>query len=280
MLHTVRERVCRLFNTNTRCICKNVLVTGGDGFIASSITPLLIQDRYVVFAPSHKQLNVLDYKQLKRFITTNNIDTIIHTASIGGRRLNIDDSGVLFNNIQMCNNILNTHCHCIMFSSGAALCKPNTYYGCSKRYIEYYGKQSSTVSILRIYGCFGQKEKPGRFISSAIQNYLDKKPIIIHNNIYMDYIYVKDLYHIISTCLNRNTYINKIIDCVYPIAHTLLEIAQYINNLDNYRVKIIKCQHKNLVNYCSLNPYTPINKDRLFDSIKDLYKLTKSKKGV
>jgi len=75
---------------------KNVLVTGGAGFIGSHITELLIKKRFSVFiidnlTSGHKRLinkkarffrvDINDYKKVSDIIKKNNIESIIHLAA-------------------------------------------------------------------------------------------------------------------------------------------------------------------------------------------------------
>jgi len=76
------------------------LVTGGKGLVGSTI------ESY--YKPSRESLNLSDLYEVVRYITTNEIDTIVHCASkVGGIKANSEQLGEFYyDNIVMNSNIL------------------------------------------------------------------------------------------------------------------------------------------------------------------------------
>ena len=75
---------------------KNILVTGGAGYIGSHIIEILIKQKYKVFiidnlSTGHKRLinkkakfyklNINNLKKIKKIIKENKIDSIVHLAA-------------------------------------------------------------------------------------------------------------------------------------------------------------------------------------------------------
>ena len=122
---------------------KNILITGGAGYIGSHITEILIKNKKKVFiiddlSTGYKILinkkakfyktNILNNKKIKKIIDQNNIDSIIHLAavlSVGEseknpkkyKRINVDGTKKLLEAIK------NTKVKNIIFSSTCAVYK-------------------------------------------------------------------------------------------------------------------------------------------------------------
>ena len=56
-----------------------ILITGGSGFIGRNLKESL-SGRYTIFAPSHRELDLLDFQQMERYIAEHQIDSVIHGA--------------------------------------------------------------------------------------------------------------------------------------------------------------------------------------------------------
>jgi nucleoside-diphosphate-sugar epimerase len=75
-------------------------------------------------------------------------------------------------------------------------------------------------------------------IKANIINYLSKKPIVIHQDKWMDFFYISDLCEVVKFVINSNVS-QKIINCSYQEKYKLSSIAQIINQLSDYQVEII-----------------------------------------
>jgi GDP-L-fucose synthase len=221
----------------------NILITGGNGFIASNLYELL-KDEYTVFNPGHSELDVLDLEKLRNFINRFNIDIVIHTAMVGGIRVRVDGPEVCYENLLMMENIIACTRRCklvINLGSGAEFDRrfdidnmpeyaiysrtPVDYYGLSKNIIAKRIIDIYNIVNLRIFNCFGPKEKPSKFIT----NVLSDRPLTIPKDHYMDFFYIKDLYLLVIHCINSNRPDFKDINCVYDIKYKLTDIANMFN---------------------------------------------------
>ena len=78
----------------------------------------------------------------------------------------------------------------ISFGSGMELNNPTDPYGLSKRIIWDIIKNDPKLNNIRIFGVFDENELPTRFIKTNLNNYINKKPLIIHQDKQFDFIYM------------------------------------------------------------------------------------------
>ena len=238
----------------------NVVITGGNGFIARNVYKK-IKDNHNVILTDRQTLNVLNKDQVDKFFDDHKIDIVIHTAVSGGSRTKQDDVHALINNLVMFDNLAqNKHKfgHLIHFGSGAefdrrtniSLAKeddescPADYYGLSKKVIKREIDQIENFYNLRIFGCFGVDETDTRFIKSAIRSVKEDKSIQIHQNRYMDFIYVEDLCKVVQYYIENilKKDLAKDVNLCYSDTKSLLDIANKINQFmgkpcDNVKVE-------------------------------------------
>ena len=217
----------------------NILITGGNGYIARSLLADL-KDKHNVTCVSRKDFDLTDYNQTVRWFANKHFDVAIHTAVVGGTRLMVDDEIVVNQNLQMYYNLVSLEDHFdrfITFGSGAELTMPWEPYGFSKRIIaESMGKRDKYYN-LRIRAVFDENELNTRFIKSNLLKYINHEPMVIHQNKYMDFYYMEDLISLVGHYITAKD-LPQEIDCCYNYSLTLLEIANYINNLDHHKVDI------------------------------------------
>ena len=231
-----------------------IFFTGGGGFVGREIIPLLKKNGHKVIAPSSKDLNLLDSDAVDDFVQGQEFDTIIHSAIYGGRRCKKDDLNDYYNNIRMFENLfkyVKDVDRFINFDSGASLFRndliPDTPYGFSKYTIARSVDDAPNGTNLRIYGCFGVTEQPNRFFAVNINNYIEKKPITIIKDKFMDFMYIDDIYMMVELALEGKI---KDYDCVYSTKYRLTDLAEMINNLDTYDVPIIMEDREMAPDYC------------------------------
>ena len=231
-----------------------IFFTGGGGFVGREIIPLLKKNGHKVIAPPSKDLNLLDSDAVDDFVQGQEFDTIIHSAIYGGRRCKKDDLNDYYNNIRMFENLfkyVKDVDRFINFDSGASLFKndeiPDTPYGFSKYTIARSVDDAPNGTNLRIYGCFGVTEQPNRFFAVNINNYIEKKPITIIKDKFMDFMYIDDIYMMVELALEGKI---KDYDCVYSTKYRLTDLAEMINNLDTYDVPIIMEDREMAPDYC------------------------------
>lgn len=200
-----------------------IFITGASGFIGKNIIEQLGK-KYNFIAPSHKQLNLLNFETVSEFFRKNHgLDLVIHCANIGGTRRVPDTPLVTCNNLRMFFNLIgNKHYfkRMINLGSGADLDKsgpikmaseddfglriPTDGYGFYKYICTKYIESSENIVNLKLFGVFGKYEDWRiRFISNAICKSIFNLPITINQNVFFDYLYIKDFTKILEFFLNN-----------------------------------------------------------------------------
>jgi len=223
-----------------------ILITGGDGFIGKNLKEQL-RGKYVIYAPSHAELDLLDEQAVADYLKKNCFDVIIHCAWIAERDTSRDTKKVLEHNLRMFFNL--AHCHgtyskMIYYGSGAEYGRehwmpkmkeeyfdahlPNHQDVFSKYVICKYAEKSENIYNLRTFGVFGKYEDwKIRFISNACCKAMWDLPITIRQNIFIDYIYIDDLVRITEWFIK-----NEPEDNCYNVcsgrAYDLLTLAQKV----------------------------------------------------
>jgi len=234
-----------------------ILITGASGFIGRNLRKHLSKE-YEVFAPSSRELNLINEIEVDNYFRKNFFDWIIHCAIKGGRIDKKDDPLIFYNNIKMFYNISRNRRYfnnLINFTSGAEKDRfvhpdledssirenfPLDYYGMSKNIISKIISSEKDIINLRIYGAFGEDEEERRFIKTCINNLMQNKNIIIETNRLFDFIYIEDISMIVEYIIkNLKTIKFKTLDLVYEDKFTLYEIARFIKSLDQFNAEII-----------------------------------------
>jgi nucleoside-diphosphate-sugar epimerase len=252
----------------------NILITGGNGYIAKSLSDSLGKEinRDNITSISRLDFDLTSREATNKWFKNQYFDVVIHTAISGGSRLEKDDGNVFYQNIQMFYNLLSNKNHftkLIHFGSGAELGMTDSPYGLSKNIINKIAIHEQNFYNIRIYGVFDENELDTRFIKSSIKRYINKQPIEIHQNKQMDFIYMKDLITLVKYCI-KNTTLPKIIEGSYKKKHTLSDIAKLINQLSDYSVPV-KVHNKGLALPYIGNMIPPIKLMGLKKGIKEVY---------
>lgn len=261
----------------------NLLITGGNGFIAKNIKDSL-NNIFNVDTISRQDFNLLDTKKVNDFFKDKFYDVIIHTAIAGGSRLKEDAPSIVYDNTLMLYNILDNKSNyrrLINLGSGAELIYPKTPYGMSKSIIYNTIKPLKEHYNLRIFSVFSENELNTRFIKSNILRYLNKENLIIYQNKLMDFFSLNDLIKVIKVYINTDAVnLDKTFDCCYNKKYSLLDIANIINSLDNYKVDISIINSLALDSSYIGNNFTKYNLkfDGLENSIKEIFKALKKNK--
>jgi nucleoside-diphosphate-sugar epimerase len=233
----------------------NILITGSTGFIGKSCYYYFKNTDNNIYAPTHQELDLLNLFEVQKFINNNNIECVINSANIIARKYSPLTKEKIYDCLLMFENILYASKDCkffIHFGSGAELgryliddinyakeedlnnivtneCGGFTKSLMSKRLLSY---KNLNYYNLRIAGCFGKYELKDRFIMSNLIRAINNKPLLIHQNRYMDFIYIEDLIKIIIYILKNNVKY-KDINCVYTQKYTLLDILKIIQKITN-----------------------------------------------
>lgn len=232
----------------------DVLITGGNGYIARGLYRKLTGVNITLL--TRKDVDLLDSNQVDNYLEGKKFNVLIHTAVVGGSRLNQDDAQVCYDNLRMFFNIKKHYTKfkkIINFSSGAELDRrqninfstqscyrfPTDPYGLSKKIINELSTGNTTN--LRIYNVFDATEPETRFLKSNILRYIKKEHLIVHSNRLMSFFSLNDLAKVVQyivTNIHKSNIDN--IDCVYENSRKYLhDIAYEINKLDKHRVGIM-----------------------------------------
>ena len=248
-----------------------ILITGGNGYIAKSLYSSL-KNSYEITTLTRNNFDLNHFKVLDSYLKHKYFDVVIHCAVSGGSRLKQETWKDMDNNLQMYYNLLNCRDRfgkLIHFGSGAEITQPESPYGLSKRVIAKSILEQENFYNIRIFAVFDENELDTRFIKGNIIRYTNKQQIIIHQDKFMDFFYMKDLVSLVDYYI-QNENPPKEIDCSYSESHSLFNIANMINNLDTYKVHIIFNQNEMGENYCG-NSNTLLNYIGLEEGIKQVY---------
>jgi len=216
-----------------------ILITGGKGYIAKSLSKIL-SNKYDITSITRKDFDLTDREATNKWFEKKYFDVVIHTAVKGGSRLRQEDGNDFYHNLQMFYNLYynkDKFSKFIHFGSGAELGQPSSPYGLSKKIINDLTQSELGFYNIRIFGVFDENELNTRFIKSNIKRYINKEEIIIHQNKLMDFFYMKDLITLVEYYI-KESHLSKITECSYIKKYTLLDIANIINQLSDYKVPI------------------------------------------
>lgn len=236
---------------------KKIFLTGGSGFIGKNILEKL-GSNYDFFAPSRRQLDLLNFESVNTFFNKNGpFDVVLHTAIVGGNRITGDSAEYALDSMRMFFNLASNEKRFkkfFCFGSGIEYGKekpirkfdetnfgkrvPKSNWGFYKYICAKYAEVSVDFINLRIFGAFGKYEDHRiRFISNSICKNILNLPIVINQNIRMDYLYVDDLIKIIDFFINNK---NKF--TAYNLTPgksvDLITIAHIINSVSGKNVPI------------------------------------------
>jgi UDP-glucose 4-epimerase len=227
---------------------KRILITGSKGFIGRNLCEKLSKEDYEIYEVNRGVLDLSNEEEVDKYFEKQGFfDAVIHCAVKGGSRLKPDDPDTLEKNTNMYFNLRKNRDmfgKLIHFGSGSEI-YAKTDYAKSKREIAKSIKETKNFYNMRLYGLFGYGELETRFFASNISNYIERKPIVIHEDMYMDFFFMDDLVSLVDYYLFK---LNppKEVDCVYQTDLTKLShLAQMINELSDHRVPV-KVMHKSM----------------------------------
>jgi nucleoside-diphosphate-sugar epimerase len=219
----------------------NILITGGNGYIAKSLHTAL-KDTYNTTSISRVDFDLTSFSDLHKFFKGKYFDAIIHTAVSGGSRLRVDTNHDMDNNLSMYYNLLQHREHygkLIHFGSGAEEYAPETPYGISKRIIARSILEQDSFYNIKVFGVFDENELDTRFIKANLKRYINNQPMMIDVHKKMTFFYMKDLITLVKHHIDtRNTALITESYCAYGSDYSLREIANMINELDDYKVPV------------------------------------------
>lgn len=277
----------------------NILLTGSGGFIGKNLKEYL-KDKYTLLTPRSYELNLVDESAVEKYFDENDIDFVIHCASIGGARGVQDIDTTIDDNLKMVDNILkykNSNTRVILFGSGAMYDKsrplhkvketqigefiPHDLYGKSKMMIAQKIKNRKDVVCLNIFACYGYGEKENRFPSYAINQVLAGENIEINKNVIFDYLFVEDMQRIVEYFI-KNIPVNNIMNITPADSVSLSEIANIVADFSDKKIDvIIKNPEMNNEytgdNSILLKNYSELQFTRIEEGLRKLYEYKKGK---
>jgi UDP-glucose 4-epimerase len=241
-----------------------ILITGARGFIGKNLTEYLQEEcagKYEVYGPRHADLELLDSEKVSEFIQSNNIEVIVHCASVGGTRrtgYDQDKTDVVYKNLAMFFNLaqnLDSKRRMVVLGSGAEYDLrnyqprmvedyfgahiPADAYGFSKYACSKYIEKAENLVDLRLFAVYGKHEDyEYRFISNAIVKNLLGLPIVINQNVYFDFLYIEDLVRILEYFIGHKPK-HKFYNVATGQTADLLTIAREINRISGKPSEII-----------------------------------------
>ncbi len=239
---------------------KNILITGATGFIGGNLKDYL-SNEFRVFAPTHKELELLEQKEVNLYIAKNKIDYIVHAANVGGTRKTRYDAGktdIVFKNLLMFFNLagqVDSKRKMIYFGTGAEYdmryykpkmkedyfdkSVPIDSYGFAKYVCSKYVEDKRGIVNLRLFGVFGKYEDyTFKFISNSIVKNLLGLSIVINQNVCFDYLYIDDLAKIVVHLINKSP-LYRFYNVTPGKPIDLVTIANKINEISKKPSKII-----------------------------------------
>ena len=217
-----------------------ILITGANGYVGKSLYNAL-KDKYKITTITRKEIDLNNSNQVNDFFKDKYFDVVLHCAVKGGSRLQQDNWSIMDYNLQMYYNLLSNQSYFnkfIHFGSGAELYAKNGPYGFSKDIIRKSIMIRDNFYNLRIFGVFDDNELDTRFIKANIKRYINKESIQIHQDKVMDFFHMQDLIKVVEYYINEKNLLKEF-NCSYSEHVSLKEIANIINDLDNYKVDIM-----------------------------------------
>jgi len=253
-----------------------ILVTGANGYIGKSLYNAF-KDKYEVSKLTRDICDLTNSESVNQYFKDKHFDIVLHCAVEGGSRLKEDSNNVLDNNLKMYYNLVHNENHfkkLISFGSGAEINAQDTPYGLSKHIIRQSILKKDNFYNIRIYGVFDENELDTRFIKANIKRYINKQPMEIHQDKFMDFFYMKDLVTLVEFYILNEA--PKETNCSYKDVCTFLYLANFINELDEYKVEIIQKEKGFGKGYYGTHHVLPTPYVGLKQGIKDVYNKLKN----
>lgn len=260
----------------------NILLTGGNGFIGRNILESFLVQKYNIFAPSHRELELLDENQVREFFITNKVDVVIHAGAKPGHRNAKEPGKVFYENSRIFFNLARNFEYfqkMLIIGSGAIYDMrhyqpkmkeeyfdthvPIDEHGLCKYVCGKYIQKADNIVDLRIFGIFGKYEDYAiRFISNMICKTLFDLPLSMKQNRKFDYIYIDDLMPILDYFVQHPAN-NKEYNITPDESIELYSLAEKVRQITGNKLPIVVAQEGMGLEYSGDNT-------RLRHELKDL----------
>ena len=269
---------------------KNVLFTGGSGFIGRNIVSKL-GSLCNLFAPNRTELNLLDQEAVKNYIIENNIQIIIHAANPNPVKNVLDKQDKMFeDSIRVFMNLYAAEPYyerMYTLGSGAEYDKsldmdmikeddygrsiPKDTYGLIKYNIYQLIEKSNKQYDLRLFAVYGPTDHESKFITHVINCILRNEDITIRQDCKFDYMQVMDLVGVLEYFINNKPK-HKVYNVVSGQVYLLSDIAEMVKKEMNSSSRIVVMSD-------GLNKAYTADNSRLLEEIGE-YKFTSMIDGI
>lgn len=248
---------------------KRVLITGGSGFIGRNLCEQLSEE-YELFAPSHSELDILNFRALAAYAEKNRIETVIHAAvhvpSVNGTEHEFFNDMKMFANIEKLSHLTEK---VIYFGSGAEYdkqrsirmitedrigeCIPNTEYGLAKYTMNTIARESDNIYNLRLFGVFGKYELwQIKFLSNLCCKAVYNLPLSIRSNCYFDFLYIDELIQLTKWFVNGKPKYHDY-NAVSGKEYLLSELAEKVKMVSKKELPIMLLSKERNLDYSADN---------------------------
>lgn len=237
---------------------KTVLLTGGSGFVGRNLRDSYLAERYVLLAPSSRELNCADEQSVDDYFRRHRIDAVVHSAVKPGHRNAKDLSDLFYTNTRMFFNLerhRDDYEKMLVIGSGAIYdCRdyrplmreeewcdriPADEHGYCKYVCEKTIEHSANIIDLRVFGIFGPHEDYAiRFISNAICKTLFDLPITLRQDRRFSYLWVDDLAPVVEWFL-EHTPRHRAYNIAPDEVVSLYELAQLVGEVSGKNPQIV-----------------------------------------
>ena len=253
-----------------------LLIIGGTGFIGKNLKQYFEgKEGFEVYAPTRKELNLVDDKSCLDYVKNLKPDLVIHSA--------VDITSVE-NTLKIFFNIYNAKeyfGHMVQIGSGAEYDKrayeprmkesifkksiPIDTYGLGKFCIAntLESTEENKVTNLRLFGIFGSYEDYSRrFISNNICNSLAGLPVSLNRNMLFDFIWVDDFSRFLHGIIDKLPLTKTSYNFCSGSPVSLVDLAEIINRLMSNSTDVI-------VKNSGMNPEYSGDPSIIFNEIGD-----------